>query len=125
MVRDKHEATAEDFRQLRKEVATQRRIYEARYRGIRDKIFAHNEVGNLGGGDLFAKTNIEEIKSLFAFLTALHEALWELIANGRKPTLNVLEFVLPPAPATSGRHMLPGELVAREVNALFDSLVIA
>ena len=122
-VSDKHEVTVEDFRRLRKEAAIRRRIYESRYRDIRDKVFAHNEVGRFGGGSYFANTNIEEMKELFAFLSALNDALWELTVNGRRPTLNVRNFILPPAPPSRDRGLLPGEQVAREVSAMFASVI--
>jgi hypothetical protein len=46
-VSDAFEPTTGDFRALRKEIKAQRVIYEARYRDIRDKVFAHNEIFDL------------------------------------------------------------------------------
>src|SRR5262249_51272871 len=84
------EPTAADFRLLRKDVAERRRAYEARYRDVRDKIFAHNEIADIERtNEMFAKTNIEEMKGIFAFLHALHEALWQLLYNGRELTLRI------------------------------------
>jgi hypothetical protein len=58
----------------------------ARYRDIRHKVFAHKATADMTEiNGMFAKTNIEEMKALFGFLHALHEALWELFNNGRKP----------------------------------------
>jgi len=57
------------------------------------------------------------MKTLFAFLSALYSALWELFHNGRQPLLNIREFVLAPEPVISSREMLPGERVYREGHA--------
>lgn len=113
-VSDAFEPTTGDFRALRKEIRAQRVIYEARYRDIRDKVFAHNEIFDLDvANQLLANTRVEEMKALFGFLHALHEALWQLIQNGRKLGLNARAFVLPPT-SMAGAQMLPGEKVFRE-----------
>jgi hypothetical protein len=115
-VSNAYEPTSKDFRGLRKSVAKQRKIYETRYRDIRDKIFAHKEISHPDDTNaLFKKTKIEEMKALFAFLHALHEALWELLFNGREPTLKIGDFVLPPAPKISGQSQNPGEEIAHEI----------
>ena len=36
---------------------------------------------------LFAKTNVRELQRLCVFFQRLHEALWQLYNNGRKPVL--------------------------------------
>lgn len=113
-VRDAFEPTASDFRALRREIKAQRVIYEARYRDIRDKVFAHNEIFDLAmANQLLANTRVDEMKALFGFLHALHEALWQLFQNGRKLGLNARAFVLPPT-SMAGAQMLPGEKVFRE-----------
>jgi hypothetical protein len=87
-LRDVYVPTARDFRRLRRYVQQRRKIYEAKYRGIRDRIFAHKEVSDPRDIEaLFAKTSIRELQRLFAFLLSLHEALWQLFFNGRKPVL--------------------------------------
>ena len=80
--------TAEDFRRLRRHVAKRRQIYEARYRDIRHKFFAHREVSDEAEVHaLFGKTKVSELRQLVVFLQRLHEALWQLLHNGRRPTL--------------------------------------
>jgi hypothetical protein len=64
-----------------------RRIYEDRYRELRHKVFAHKGLSDPQITALFARTNIREMQRMLAFLMALHEALWQLFNNGRKPTL--------------------------------------
>jgi len=121
---DKYEPAVADFRALRAEVARRRKVYEEQFRDVRDKIFAHKE---LSGRDemnaLLAKAMIDELQSVFAFLHALHEALWELLVNGRRPVLCLPVFELPPAPKTPGRSDAPGERIARQVSEFFDRLM--
>jgi len=79
---------ATDFRKLRALVKKNRAIYEARYRDIRHKWFAHKELSDPAEiGALFAKTNINELQRLVTFTGSLYDALWELYINGRKPTV--------------------------------------
>jgi hypothetical protein len=113
-VSDAFEPTASDLRALRKEIKAQRVIYEARYRDIRDKVFAHNEVFDLDvANQLLANTSVAEMKAAFGFLHSLYETLWQLFHNGRKLGLNARAFVLPPG-SNAGAQILPGEKVFRE-----------
>lgn len=87
-LRSVYEPTPEDFRKLRDSVKKWRKIYESNYRDIRHKVFAHKEVSDHAEiHALFAKTEIEELQSLFAFLGSLYQALWQLFFNGLKPDL--------------------------------------
>jgi hypothetical protein len=123
-VADKHELTAPDVRALRKEIAAWRRIYEDRYRDVRHKIFAHKGVSNVQeANELLAKTSVDQLKALFAFLSALYSALWELFHNGREPSLSIREFVLPPDPPAPRRDKLPGEIVYRAGHAALMSML--
>ena len=109
-VRDAFVPSAADFRSLRKEIEERRKIYEARYSDVRNKVFAHNEVADLGGANsLLEGTTVNETKALFAFLDALDKALWHLLHNGRKPTLEIRPFALPPAKTTARAQLRPGE----------------
>jgi AbiU2 len=79
---------ADDFRRLRRHVARRRKIYEEKYRALRHQFFAHKEVSAREDVQaLFGKANIRELQQLLVFLRRLHEALWQLLFNGRKPTL--------------------------------------
>jgi hypothetical protein len=85
---DAYEPTPQDFRRLRSHVQKWRKIYVSNYRDLRHKLFAHKEVSDRAETDaLLAKTDIRELQRMFAFLGALHEALWELFFNGRRPVL--------------------------------------
>lgn len=114
-VADAHELTVQNLRKLRKEIAAWRGVYDERYQAIRHKVFAHRELSDINEVNrLLAKTNVEEMKRLFAFLSALYSALWELFHNGREPVLNLRPFVLPPK---AGEDKLPGETVYLEGHA--------
>lgn len=88
-----YEPTARDFRELRRKMKGYRRIYEANYRDIRRKVYAHKEVTESADVQkLFSKTNIRELQRVFVFVNALYEALWELFHNGRKPVLRAMRY---------------------------------
>jgi hypothetical protein len=123
-VADMHELNPTDLRNLRKEIASKRRIYDDRYRDIRHKVFAHKSLSDIVEVNaLLAKTNVNEMKALFAFLSALYLALWEAFHNGREPVLQIKPFELPPRPTAHGREILPGETVYREGQAVLKSMV--
>jgi AbiU2 len=110
-VDDKYELTAEDVRDLRKEVAQWRKIYEERYRDVRHMVFAHKRRDDTVE-KILAKTNIEELKDLLGFLSGLYSALDQLYLNGRKPEIEVRKFVLPPS--KNWNSLSPGERVFAE-----------
>jgi hypothetical protein len=120
---DKYEPTAKDFRELRAEVDKRRKVYIARFRDVRDKIYAHKELSDHDAMNaLLGKATINELKSIFGFLHALHEALWELRYNGRRPILDLPDFELPPSAAS---NRTPGEIVAREAAEFFAAFMAA
>jgi hypothetical protein len=80
--------TSGDFRRLRRHVNKHRKIYEAKYRDVRHKVFAHKLISDGAAVQaLFAKTNIRELQKMLVFLDALYECLLQLFVNGRKPAL--------------------------------------
>lgn len=85
---DVYEPVAADFRRLCGHVKRRRRLYEDNYRDVRRKVFAHKEVADEAGvAALFQKGTVRELQQLYAFLGSLHDALWQLFNNGRKPLL--------------------------------------
>jgi len=87
-IRGVYEPTPQDFRRLRAYVHKRRKIYEANYRDLRHKVFAHKAMTDQAAvSALFAKTNIRELQRLFAFLNSLYDALWQLYFNGNRPVL--------------------------------------
>lgn len=84
---------ADDFRRLRRHVAQKRRIYENNYRDLRHHVFAHKMISSKKDVQaLLGKTNVTELQQLLIFLRQLHEALWQLYHNGRKPTLRPARY---------------------------------
>jgi AbiU2 len=98
---DRHDLTYADIRQMRKAVDKWRKVYVARYRDIRHKIFAHKGASSVEAEALMAKTNVDEIKQLLGFLHALHNSLDQLYRNGLVPDLTPATFDLPPTPSRS------------------------
>jgi AbiU2 len=113
-VNGKYELGPSDLRDLRRKIAKWRGIYEEKYRDVRHKVFAHKQTATTEDANkLLRKANVEELKSLLAFLDALYSAFWELFHNGREPAIKVRDWVLPPDENPSGRQMQPGEVVYR------------
>jgi hypothetical protein len=113
-VADAHELTHSDLKSLRKKIKSWRSVYEARYRGIRKKVYAHKEVSTVDeANDLMANAKIKEMKHLFSFLNGLEDALAGAFNNGNQPLLNEREFVLWPKSTTSVTTR-PGEKVYRQ-----------
>jgi len=97
-----YEITVQDVRDLKKQVAYWRRIYEDKYRDVRHFVFAHKK----------SQIIVEEVKRLFGFLAGLYHALDQLYINGRQPIVQVRTFNLPPDSRASS--MSPGERVFAE-----------
>jgi len=88
-----YEPTTEDFRRIRGHVEKYKQIYEAKYAGLRNKVYAHKVASDSAEiQTLVAKTDIREMERLFVFLLKLHETLWQLFVNGRKPVLRPLRY---------------------------------
>ena len=121
--------TAKDFRRLRSHVHRRRQIYEARYRDLRRKVFAHKELTSEADvAALFAKTNIRELQRMLVFLGSLHDALWQLFFNGRKPILQPGRYSLTrmrdqPSPAEQRRGVQ--ERITHETEAFLTAAAAA
>lgn len=116
-VYDAFEPSGADFALLGEEIEKRRKIYNARYRKVRNKVFAHNEVADLGeANSLLEGTTVNETKALFAFLDALDNALWQLLHNGRKPTLEIRPFSVP--------SRRPGEKIHQQVNTVLRRMIL-
>ncbi|MDP2681600.1 MAG: hypothetical protein Q8P28_02170 [Deltaproteobacteria bacterium] len=127
-MKDVYVPTNDDFRRLRKYVSKYRKIYENTYRDIRHKVYAHKVLSNKADvHNLFARTNIREIQKLLIFLNRVHEALWQLFHNGRKPTLRAMKYSVSSimknvlAPEWQSRQIQ--ELVVHETQKFFDILL--
>lgn len=95
---------ASDFRRLRIHIKKRRRIYEANYRDLRHKVYAHRVVADESeAAPIVAKTSIRELERLLLFLLRFYESMWHLFMNGSKPTLRRLRYSV----NTTGRLSLP------------------
>jgi hypothetical protein len=87
-----HEVTAADFRNLRKHVDKQRRIYVTRYRDLRHMVFAHTVAHGSEVTPIAAKANINQLKRLISSLLSLEHALRLLFWDGRQPILQRFRY---------------------------------
>lgn len=122
-----YEPEPRDIQRLKDHVAKRRKTYDSNYRALRHQIFAHRSVADRAEIDaLFAKTNIGELQKLFTFLARLHEVLWQLFYNGRRPvfkperysTKHILSRPLP-----THRQPSTQERIAREAQHVLKSLI--
>ena len=82
-----------DVERVRKHIARYRAIYERAFMPARHQYFAHRQAhGSAKVQQLFAKGKVREMWRLSAFLLQLHEALWELLHNGRRPVLRPIRY---------------------------------
>jgi hypothetical protein len=92
-IKSVYEPTGEDFRRLKRHVATRRKTFEANYQPIRHRLLAHRAVtSDVEIDALFKGTNTRELQLIAVFLTRLHQALWEAFNNGRKPVLRPARY---------------------------------
>jgi hypothetical protein len=97
----------------RKKVAYWRRVYEKGYKDIRNRLFAHRELSSREEiTALFAKTNPNELKDLFKFLSSLRLALWAAYENGVAVNLDSYDA-----------DMFVGERVRREGEKILKLIV--
>jgi hypothetical protein len=114
-LRDSYEPTARDFRHIRAHVRKRRKIYEANYRDIRHKWFAHKVVSEqMEIRALFGNANTRELQQLFAFLSWLYETFWELFFNGRKVALRPLRY--------SVKRILASPLTTRQPRGVHEKI---
>jgi hypothetical protein len=100
-VKDRHELTPAHMAAIGDEIDRWQAVYVDRYKAIRHQ-FAHKKFADLTSvNQLLANTDIEEMKSMFSFLNALHLAVLELWMNGLEPVVRPRPFVLPPHPIPS------------------------
>jgi hypothetical protein len=78
------------------------RLFDANlvFRNLRNRFFAHRERVDLTAA--FANANTRRLGRLLLFLDQLHDALWQLFMNGRKPVLRPARH--------SGRQILQSPL---------------
>jgi len=80
-----YEATAKDFRTIRKEVSKWANLFQKIYQPIRHKLYAHKEIEIIESHQqLFDKTHIGQVQEMLSFLHGVEQFVFELYHNGRK-----------------------------------------
>lgn len=87
-MRDVHVPTASDFSRWRRYVDVRRRLYERSYKDVRNKVFAHKS--RIDVSSFLAKANVRQLGRLLASLERLHDVLWNLLHNGKKPNFRLV-----------------------------------
>lgn len=85
---DFYEPTQDDFRRLKKLIASQRREYETLLRPWRHKIYAHR--GVLDSRELEevpSDLEVVKLQKLISFLPRVHNLLWRLYYEGQRPVM--------------------------------------
>lgn len=103
---------------LQQKVSENKAVYEAKYKPIRNKIYAHKDIKRNATVDaLFAETNIVELQTLTLFLQSLYNALWKLFHDGIKLGLldhphAIADMISKPTPPES--QVPPHEKIAHQ-----------
>jgi hypothetical protein len=80
-----YEATAKDFRIIRREVSKWANLFQKIYQPIRHKLYAHKEIEIIESNQqLFDKTQVGQVHEMLSFLYGVEQLVFELYNNGRK-----------------------------------------
>jgi len=123
-MRDVYLPTARDFKRLRRYLDARRSTYDNNYKDLRDKFFSHKDRVDVTG--FFAHTNIRELEQLLVFFGRLHDGLWELFQNGRKPNLRLVRYStksILKLPARLHRNSADQEWITHETKKFLNGLV--
>jgi hypothetical protein len=94
-VRDASIPTSSDFDRVSRYVTVRVKTYGLTYKKIRHKIFAHaGAITDQGRDELFSGTKIAELERLVVSLCEVHEVLWQLLENGRKPVFRRSQYTV-------------------------------
>ena len=80
-----YEPTPQDFRRLRARAEKWRLVYDAKYRPVRNKYFAHKVKSDEAAVTaLFSKVRHLELQRMLRFLGSVHQELQALFVDGRR-----------------------------------------
>ena len=80
-----HPPTNADFHRIDTLVAKYAVLYEAQFKDLRNKYFAHSDpIGEADVAEMFAKTRKRDLERVVTFLNQLHQALWQMFHNGSR-----------------------------------------
>jgi hypothetical protein len=106
-----------ELRKFRKTVRRYVKIYEAKYKRIRDEWIAHRVLGDaMEAFPIFALTKAGELQRILAFLLTVHETLWQTFNNGRRLRLPAIRYSVqnmrrqPSIPARSASEKIVHEV---------------
>ena len=115
-----------DARSLRKKVETYRAIYDCAIKPARHKYLAHREKrDHVEVSALFAGGTNRDIWRLSTFLLQLHDALWGLLHNGRKPKFRPIRHSAKTIFDSPSQSSEVHESIVREVKELMSFLETA
>ena len=85
--------TAKDLNRLHELSKRHRKTYENQYADVRNLHVAHSAISDANTRSvMFQKTRIRDFEKLIVFLNRLHDAVWNLYYNGRRPTLRPMAY---------------------------------
>jgi hypothetical protein len=114
------------FAQLQAALDDKQKFYRTKIKKIRDEVFAHAvALSPEERSAMFAGVFLRQFWELAVFPLQLHEALWQLYANGRKPELQpcytTIQDILANLPA-KGTISMEHMHTARETRGFLDRL---
>lgn len=119
-VANAHVLDSSDIRRIRRAVTRRRLVYDRAIMPVRHQYLAHRQAhGHASVQSLYGRGKVKEMWQLSCFLYHLHQALWNLYTNGRKPELRVRVRLSPRAIFDRpGNYSGPHERIVREVRIL-------
>ena len=119
-----HVLDLSDIRRIRRAVARRRLVYDRAIMPVRHQYLAHRQAhGHATVQNLYAKGKVKEMWQLSSFLYQLHQTLWNLYNNGRKPELRVRVRLSPKVIYDHpSDHSGPHERIVRDVRILMGIL---
>ncbi|MFH1033787.1 MAG: transposase [Pseudomonadota bacterium] len=106
--------TIKDVKKIKAKVDEYRVVYERAIRPVRNKYIAHREKEERAEVKaLYSNGTVGDLWRLTTFLCQLHEVIWELLHNGRRPVFRpVRRSVKAIYDATTQRSLPPEKIVA-------------
>ena len=119
-----HVLDLSDIQRVRRAIARRRLVYDRAIMPVRHQYLAHRQAhGHASVQNLYGKGKVKEMWQLSCFLYHLHQSLWNLYHNGRKPELRVRfrqsPMVMYDRP---GNYSGPHERIVNDVRLLMNIL---
>ena len=92
-MRNVHVPTARDVNRLHGLSNRHRKTYETQYADVRNLHVAHSAIADPNARwAMFQKTRLRDFEKLIVFLNQLHDVLWNMYYNGRRPTIRPMAY---------------------------------